>query len=103
VAISEGFFSTSAQVLPGMAITLLVEHQLFLMSRSGRRPRSATEHTAYRRTLLSISCGLILTVIGEASALRALLWTPTNLDGVYPVIGSGALSVVVLSEEDAVA
>jgi hypothetical protein len=68
------FFAVAAAVIPALAVTLLVE-QKFLAPSSGHAPKTQAEHIEYRRMLLKVTAGLILTVIGETAARVTAAWS----------------------------
>lgn len=66
------FFSTTAQVLPVMAITLIVEQRVFLPANA--QARDVAEQSSSSGALFAVLSGLLATVIGEVFALSALIW-----------------------------
>jgi hypothetical protein len=73
VAIQADLFTTAAQVIPTMAIVIIVEQALYL-------PRVKGSPDASWNSLLLVSAALLLATVGEFFALRALTWTPAVYD-----------------------
>jgi hypothetical protein len=90
------FFDATAQLIPLMAITLLVGQKLFLAPSSGHAPQTATERRSYQRLLLMVTGGLILTVVGEAAALVAIAFTPNAVEAILVVTALIALALLLV-------
>jgi len=68
-------FATTAQVIPTMAIAIIVE-QTVLLPRVKKASRPAYQQ------LYAVNFAMIVAAIGEFFALRALTWTPVIFDAI---------------------